>query len=232
MALHRKFDALMSLKPDIAVICECADPDTLRERGLELGCEPIWFGRNRHKGLGVFTFNGYSAEMADPFFPTLHYVAPVRIDGPNRLSLMAVWAQNLSGGNTRKLQAGPFRRALTKYRSFLTDGPAVVAGDLNNNVIWDKPGWRINHATAVSLLEDMSLVSAYHEVLGEEQGRESTPTIYWRDRKKDGPTYHLDYVFVPRSWVAHISEMCVGSFEDWCGSKLSDHVPVVVDLEI
>ncbi len=232
MALHRKFDALLALEPDIAVICECADPSTLRERGLELDHDPVWIGRNRHKGLGVFAFNGHRVELAEPFYPTLRFVAPVRVDGPHGLNMLAVWAQNMSGGNTRKLQAGPFRRALTKYRSFLCDGPTVVAGDLNNNVIWDKPGWRINHATAVSLLEDMSLVSAYHEVCGEDQGREGAPTIYWRDRKKDGPTYHLDYVFVPRSWVENISELTVGSFEDWCGSGLSDHVPVVVDLNL
>ena len=29
MALHRKFGALMSLKPDVAVVCECADPERL-----------------------------------------------------------------------------------------------------------------------------------------------------------------------------------------------------------
>ncbi len=232
MALHRKFDALRALEPDVAVICECADPATLRDRGLALDGDPVWMGRNRHKGLGVFTFNGYRARLAEPFYPTLRYIAPVHVDGPQTVNLLAVWAQNMSGGNTRKLQAGPFRRALTKYSSFLTGGPAVVAGDLNNNVIWDKPGWRINHATAVSLLERMSLVSAYHEMRGEEQGSETAPTIYWRDRKKDGPTYHLDYVFVPRPWIRHISELMVGSFEEWCGSGLSDHVPVVVDVNL
>jgi len=25
-------------------------------------------------------------------------------------------------------------------------------------------------------------------------------------------------------------EMSVGSFEDWCGARLSDHVPLVVDV--
>ena len=232
MALHRKFDALRRLEPDIAVVCECADPERLRDRGLDLSAvpDPVWVGRNRNKGLAVFSFNGYRVELADPYFPTLHYVAPVRISGPQSCNLLGVWAQNLSGGNTRKRQAGPFRRALTKYQAFLTDGPAVIAGDLNNNVIWDRPGWRMNHATAVSLLDSMDLISAYHELRGEEQGRELTPTIYWRDRKKDGPTYHLDYIFVPRNWVRDISALSVGSFEDWCGAGLSDHVPVVVEF--
>jgi hypothetical protein len=39
-------------------------------------------------------------------------------------------------------------------------------------------------------------------------------------------------VFVPRPWAGLISELTVGSFEEWCGSGLSDHVPVVVDLDV
>ncbi len=234
MALHRKFDALLGLRPDIAVICECATPGRLRERGLDLDahCHALWAGQNLDKGLGVLAFNEYRIELAEPYYPTLRYVMPVHVSGPLNLNFLGVWAQNLSGGNTRKLQAGPLRRGLTKYKDFLTARPAIVAGDLNNNVIWDKPGWRINHANVVSLLDQMGMASAYHTVLDERQGEETMPTIYWRDRKKDGPTYHLDYVFVPRFWTDTISEMTVGSFETWCGSGLSDHVPVVVELQL
>ena len=31
MALHRKFDAMLRLQPDIAVICESAEPRRLQE---------------------------------------------------------------------------------------------------------------------------------------------------------------------------------------------------------
>jgi exodeoxyribonuclease-3 len=54
------------------------------------------------------------------------------------------------------------------------------------------------------------------------------PTLYWRDRTKDGPTYHIDYVFLPSSRIER-ARVEIGSFEAWCG--LSDHVPVVVDLD-
>ena len=58
------------------------------------------------------------------------------------------------------------------------------------------------------------------------------PTLYWRDRKKDGPTYHIDYVFVPTQWLGSVRELAVGSFEEWCGSGLSDHVPILVDVNL
>jgi exodeoxyribonuclease-3 len=234
MALHRKLDGLRRLKPDIAVISECACPERLDALGALEGIsgEPIWVGDNPTKGLAVLAFNGYRLSLAREFFPTLRHLAPVHVTGPARFNLLAVWAQNISGGNVRKRQAGPLRRGLGKYKTFLTQLPAIVAGDLNNNVIWHKPGYRINHGISVATLESYGLVSAYHARTGEEQGKETVPTLYWRDRKKDGPTYHIDYVFLPRMWLDGVRDFSIGTFEDWCGAKLSDHVPVVVDVAI
>jgi exodeoxyribonuclease III len=73
---------------------------------------------------------------------------------------------------------------------------------------------------------------AYHELHGEPQGSESVPTLYWRDRKKDGPTYHIDYVFLPSRLLARVRELTVGTYEDWCGIGLSDHVPILVDVAL
>ncbi len=234
MALHRKLDALRRLEPDIAVISECACPERLEALGALGGISggPIWVGNNPTKGLAVLAFNGYRLSLAREFFPTLRHLAPVHVTGPATFNLLGVWAQNVSGGNTRKRQAGPLRRGLGKYRSFLTEAPAIVAGDLNNNVIWHKPGYWINHGISVEILESYGLVSAYHACTGEEQGKETVPTLYWRDRRKDGPTYHIDYVFTPRIWVDRNREFSIGTFEKWCGAKLSDHVPVVVDVAV
>jgi len=234
MALDRKIDALLDTEPDIAIVCECAQPERIRARtkSSRLEHDPVWIGQNPNKGLAVFTFNGYTACISKPYYRTLQYVAPVHISGPVECNLLAVWAQNASGGVTRKNQAGPLRLALARYKRFLADRPAIVAGDLNSNAIWDKPGWRINHTATVETLEGLGLVSAYHSVRGEPQGRETIPTLYWRDRTKDGPTYHIDYVFLPIGWIERVKELRLGTFEDWCGSGLSDHVPIIVDIDV
>jgi exodeoxyribonuclease III len=232
MALDRKIEVLLALKPDIAIVSECAEPDRLRFRRKPdwVESKPVWIGRNPHKGLAVFGFNGYAARIAEIYEPRFRYIAPVRISGPVDCNLLAVWAQNASAGITRKRQAGPLRRALAKYKEFISAGPGILAGDLNNNVIWDKPGWRNNHNLAVAALASLGLLSAYHEFHGEQQGGESRPTLYWRDRRKDGPTYHIDYVFLPDPWIRKVKELRLGRFEDWCGAGLSDHVPVIVDV--
>jgi len=195
-------------------------------------CDPVWIGANRDKGLAVLAFNGYHARLADDAYRrSLRFIAPGRIEGPLRFNLLAVWAQNFSDGIRRKRQPGPLRLALTRdYRAFLGQGPAIVAGDFNNNIFWDRPGYLINHSHTVALLERYGLVSAYHHARGESQGAETEPTLYWRDRLKDGPTYHIDYVFLPRDWAADIREMSVGGFDEWCGAGLSDHVPLLVEV--
>jgi exodeoxyribonuclease-3 len=78
----------------------------------------------------------------------------------------------------------------------------------------------------------VGLASAYHALRSEQQGQETVPTHYWRDRKKDGPTYHIDYVFLLTQWLGGVRELAVGSFEGWCGSGLSDHVPILVDVNL
>ena len=127
MALHRKKDALLQLKPDVALLCECAEPEKLRLRGDTdwIETEPVWIGENPNKGLAIFAFNGFTAKLDAAYARTLRYVAPVRIAGPMELNLLAVWAQNASAGVTRKHQAGPLRRALTTYKDFLSAKQAV-----------------------------------------------------------------------------------------------------------
>jgi exodeoxyribonuclease III len=234
MAFDRKFDALLATRPDVAIVSECAQPQRLRARaGRELSdCAPVWVGQNPDKGLAVFAFNGYGACLTKPFYRSLRYIAPVRVFGPVECNVLAVWAQNASGGVSRKNQPGPLRTALARYRRFLGERPSLVAGDLNSNAIWDKPGWRINHAATVQVLEGLGLVSGYHTVRGERHGGETIPTLYWRDRTKDGPTYHIDYVFIPNRWIDKVKSLRVGTFEDWCGAGLSDHVPLVLDIDV
>jgi hypothetical protein len=47
---------------------------------------------------------------------------------------------------------------------------------------------------------------------GLEQGAERHPTLYWRDRTRTGPTFHIDYIFVPRSAANLLRRVSVGSY--------------------
>lgn len=236
MALHRKLEPLLDLRPDVAVISEAAEPERLVAKAPALDrASLVWVGRRPHKGLLVAGFGEARVTMSRHRHDArLHWMAPVTVSGlpglAEPLRLLGVWAQNANEGNRQKDNPGYLQMALKRYRRFLRGGPAIVAGDFNNNVIWDKPGWRMNHANEIRALHRLGLASAYHVARDVLPGKEPEPTIYWRDRTRDGPTYHIDYVFAPRDRLDRGFRMTLGTYEDWVGSGLSDHVPLVLDL--
>jgi hypothetical protein len=80
----------------------------------------------------------------------------------------------------------------------------------------------------VELLEQRNLLSAYHAFFSEQHGKETRPTYYFWHR--ESRPFHLDYAFLPRSWISSIKNVTVGGFQQW--RPLSDHVPIVVDVSL
>lgn len=230
----RKLGPLLALKPDIAVISECADPPILEAkcgRLPEFSATPIWIGGDpdSHRGLGVFFFNGAAGTRHDRFNPDLQWLLPVEITSPRRFNLLAV----LTGtGGLRKAEPGPLLEALDFYCRFLTEEDAVVAGDFSNNSSW-RIGWACNHCHAVKILKRRGLVSAYHTKTGEDQGKETANTYYrWR-REEEG--HHIDHIFIPRAWSKQGFGLKVGSFRNWVRitstrKSRSDHAPLILDV--
>ncbi len=229
MAFRRKFPALLALEPDLAVIPECEAAEFFAAEATFKPRSAIWVGDNPRKGLGVFTFGAFRARRDRCYRPDIPYVLPLRIGGPVELRLLAVWACHHKP-NSYENRIGPLRRALRDYGDFCAAAPVIVAGDFNNNVYWDRPSHPNNHAAAVADLHRLGLASAYHVARGVAQGAEPEPTLYWRDRRRDGPVYHIDYCFVPRRWAARLARVVVGGFDEWVGAGLSDHVPLLVEL--
>ncbi len=233
MALHTTSDARARISPDGASLPDAPEPSRVPERTKDADRTYQWIGANTTKGLGVMAYATFVTELACPPDRNLEWVLPLRVRGPVNFTLLAVWAMNHRAsaqamGPNRDLQV---KGALETYAHLFSDGPVVVAGDLNDSTIWDKPQGARPFATKVDLLKQRGLVSAYHEVRGEQFGEESEPTIYWRDRKVDGPRYHIDYCFLPSSWIPYTS-VTVGSFDEWVAPKHSDHVPLIVDIAL
>jgi hypothetical protein len=58
----------------------------------------------------------------------------------------------------------------------------------------------------------------------------ATSQLYWRDRTRTGPTFHIDYIFVPRPATNLLRRVSVGSYAKWVATGLSDHAPLIVDF--
>lgn len=232
-ALHRKIDNLMTLRPDVAVISEAAKRERLVALAPELAdASLVWVGKYPTQGLLLAGFGTTVLELDRSYDERLHWIAPVSVSGlpglDEPIHLLGVCAQNSSGGNRRKGNPGPLRQALRQYDGFLRSAPAVVAGDFNNHVCWDKPGWPINHACAVDDLAGFGLVSAYHVSRGVEAGHEPEPTYFQHYRTSAG--CHIDYVFMPEEWSNRGFSLMVGRYQDWIEPRVSDHVPLVLEI--
>ena len=232
MALRKKWDALLDLKPDLAVIPEAENQDRVcLPDGMGLSYE--WIGNIAHKGLGLVGREPLILHKLENIDDALQWVLPVRAsESPSSFGLLGVWAMN-HRATRRAVNDRQVEAAVDAYSGAFAPGRMVVAGDFNNSVFWDKPNRSgrdpRNFTTTVETLRSVGLVSAYHHVLGIPFGEEPHPTLYWKTQVPGGPTYHIDYCFIPEAWIPW-TKVKVGSYDDWIGNGISDHAPLIVDV--
>ena len=113
MGFHKKYEYLLALRPDIAIIPECANIKPLTKNAPKFkSTSAIWVGDSPRKGLAVFTFGQFSAILSpfyqDDFCP---FIAPIEINGPSCFNLLAVWACH-HRSNSYQERLGPLSRQL------------------------------------------------------------------------------------------------------------------------
>ena len=150
----KKFEAIESFNPDICFIQECED--------LPIDFFPdyqyFWTGRNLKKGLGILTKDKTASVNKNHNAKLINFL-PVNSHGMN---LLGVWAYNHRAARFGSGFNGNTIDAIGFYRSWLKEsGQALVAGDFNNSVIWDKPNNRNNFVEINSELNKIGLKSAY-----------------------------------------------------------------------
>ena len=62
---------------------------------------------------------------------------------------------------------------------------------------------------------------------GEQQGKESVPTLYFQ-RNLSRP-YHIDYIFGAKRFTEQTKKFEIGQAEKWL--KLSDHMPIFCEIK-
>lgn len=219
MAYQKKVPSILQCCPNIVVVPEC-------EYFIEETTKNLWFGDNRKKGLGIFSYSDFNLEIHKKYDPDFKYVIPIKVSGPYEFNLLAIWAMNDSK-DPRKRYVGQVFTAIKYYKELL-EKPTIILGDFNWNVIWDaKPSYPLygNLNDVIKILINKEIKSAYHEFFGEEFGKETRPTFYMQHN--EGKPYHIDYCFVSSDFI--ISNVEVGNFNDWI--KRSDHMPLIITLD-
>lgn len=227
MAFRKKYQSVINFDLDLAVIQECEHEEKIRS-ALEHNhyTDHIWYGKNKHKGIGIFAFNGATLQLMPEFDPQFEYVLPIQYEKEGKvICLFAIWAMpHLT--QRAKDYVGQIWGALQHY-SHLLSQDCLLIGDFNSNAIWDKKKKMGNHSDVVKLLANHKITSLYHHLNQEEHGKESQPTLYLlKNRNKP---YHLDYCFCSKRLISQDCQITVGHYDDWI--KLSDHMPLLITLK-
>jgi hypothetical protein len=231
----RKWPFLADLDFDVAVVQECGplEPrlDEVREVTQVMRC-PLPGGRKHFGALarGPWRVDPLPIEEAT----TMPWLVPVAVTGPVSFTLLSVWAQTPPPDYEAQT-----RRVATEVIPIL-DGPIVLAGDLNAPGHSGTRSLRRYLETA-DVLEKAGLVNAFTSA------RRMTPREAHADVAEDRPSpalsepthyhlgrpdrqWHIDHINLPKEWAAS-ARTTISSYADWIANGLSDHVPVIVDID-
>ena len=213
---EKKFELLMSLSPDIAIIQEC---EKLSVNHFP-NCQYYWFGRNDTKSMAVLVFHR-SAKIDLIHNDSLIYFLPIITE---EIKILGVWAYNHRAVKFGENFSGKTSDAISYYKNWLSnDEKIIISGDFNNSVIWDK-GKDNDFKNINQSLTDLGFQSSYHQYFNEEFGKETQGTLF-HTKNKDKP-YHIDYCYYKNFQLEKVQ---LGNFDDWI--KYSDHLPLRIDLK-
>lgn len=227
MAFRKKAEIILAHKPDILIVPECEHPDKLMfKNGIPKPNDSLWFGKNMHKGLGIFSYSDFTFKVSDAYNDNFKMIIPITVSGKHfSFNLFAVWANNPADPDGQYVTQ--VWKAIHHYDTTITNKQTILIGDFNSNTIWDKPRREGNHSAMVQHLERKDIYSVYHKHFNQTQGQEQHPTLYMY-RHKDKP-YHIDYCFASIDMIRNLKSVEVVEYEFW--KDYSDHVPVIVTFD-
>jgi exodeoxyribonuclease III len=228
MAFRKKAAFILALKPDIMVVPECEHPGKLKfDKGTKLPTAVFWHGTNINKGIGVFSYSGFTFKLHKSHNPAFRHILPLTVTGGKvDFTLFAVWANNPDDKDGQYVTQ--VWKAINYYDKLLGGEKIILCGDFNSNTIWDRPKREGNHSAVVQKLAEKKIFSTYHHFYKQEQGKEKHPTLFMY-RHRDKP-YHLDYCFASDYFMQKLEKVQIGTWRKW--TAYSDHKPVSVTFNI
>ena len=178
MAFRNKWEVLIPFHPDLMIISECECGEKFpAERQIPTANDYIWIGDNLNKGISIISCNGYRIRLSKNYNERFRYIVPIEVTGPASYTLFAIWAMPHKKSKV-KSYVGQIWGALNYYSDMLTE-KCLLVGDFNSNAFWDFERKSGNHSDVVRLLAAKNIKSLYHYKSGEEQGAESSPTLFY-----------------------------------------------------
>jgi hypothetical protein len=221
---RKKAKHVAPLQPDVLVVQEVEPLESVllfAGEGQPTCRERIGGSQAPKRAIAAFSYSATNLTAVDsdqPMFSFRRY----RAEREGLVfHVVGVWTVATKDKATSYCQAV---EGIRRHADWIQSRPTVILGDFNSTASF-RPA---RMADLLERLEPLGLRSAYHEYLREDFGTESRPTYYHRGRRSE--PFHLDYCFVPATWVPHITRVEVGTHEDW--GEFSDHMPLIVDVDV
>ncbi len=220
-----KFERISDFNADIYIIQECENPiHSLHKRYREWAENFLWIGDTKNKGLAVFARPAiklekldWSNQYKDHF---VKHFLPCKVN--QDFDLLAVWTHQ--NDSTNFAYIGQLWKYLQVNKGRLNT--TILAGDFNSNAIWDEQDIWWNHSDVVAELHEIGIQSFYHRFTGENQGKETNPTLYFQRNLKR--PYHIDYIFGAQKFCENLKHIEIGQAEEWL--EISDHMPLLCEF--
>lgn len=208
-----KINKVLGYNADIYILPEIACPSLVK---LPEGFQMEWMGDLDFKGLGVIWKSDLIAEVPSWFNPKYQYFLPLLIDGK---LIMAAWPTTTNHNKPMRYPQIALL-AFQEYAPYFKEYPTIISGDLNCYKGQSGQTKQFSIQAIFDFLGEMGIVSAYHNMTGEELGKESKATYY--HLFKENLPFFIDYTFsnIP------IKSYCLG---DW-DKHTSDHVPQFIEF--
>ena len=223
-SFRNKADLILTQQPDILIVQECEHPDKLLfHPTTEKPRAILWFGDNKNKGIGIFSYSEYSFQLSEKYNDKFKYIIPINVStNESEFTLFAIWANNKIDLKSRYIEQ--VWKAVNYYEEMLSVRNIILIGDFNSNMIWDSLHRIGNHSKVVSFLFDKNIHSVYHKYFNQKQGIEIEPTFYFH--RKEIMPYHIDYCFTSIDLYDKLNHIEIGKYKDWIIK--SDHCPIIL----
>ena len=171
LSSQEKIDKVLGYEADVNILPEVACKEQIK---IPEGYRMEWIGDFRHKGLGIIWKSDIKAEVPSWFNPKHQYFLPLLIDGK---LIMAAWPTTTEQNRPMKYPQIAMA-ALQEYAPYIKEYPTVITGDMNCYKGQSGETKQYSIQAILSFLEEMGLVSAYHDRTGEALGCETKATYY------------------------------------------------------
>ncbi|MFN8414906.1 MAG: endonuclease/exonuclease/phosphatase family protein [Cytophagaceae bacterium] len=224
-AFRNKFEYISNFDADIYIIQECENPTESKHNEYQKWADNfLWIGDSKNKGLGVFAKPEIELEKlnwSNQFkgHPVKHFL-PCRVN--QSFDLLAIWTHRNNSPNFGYI--GQLWKYIQINKHNLNN--TFLVGDFNSSTIWDQWDRWWNHSDVVNELKELEIESLYHYFTGEQQGKETIPTLYFQ-RNINKP-YHIDYIFGAKKTINNLVKIEVGQPSKWL--SISDHMPLYCEL--